>query len=432
MDKTQERLERWIAAEGIHFVDSAAEESYKKRARRVADAVQLKVPDRVPVELVFGVFPALDNGYTAEDILFDREKVFDAYKKSITALKADTFRLRAAQGTFLEAIGSKQVRLPGRGISVKSNLQFVETECESADEFYDAFLDDPTGFMLRVHWPRIFGILEPLKQLRPMNTGFSYYLGSAGSMAAFGAPGVSEAFQKFCEAGKMVMKEGKFGETQSMEMMQMGFPADAGGGAHAPFDTVGDFIRGTKGIMLDMFRRPEKLIAVMEKLVPMMISIGMQAKNSLSPFVFIPLHKGIDTFMSLEQYKTFYWPTLRKVAMGLIDEGLVPILFFEGENTSRLEVIKNIPRGKAVYHFERVDLRKAKEILGGTVCFRGNVPVSLLHTGTPDDVNAYVKNLIDIVGKNGGLIVDSGSIFDEAKHDNVKAMVEFTKEYGRY
>jgi hypothetical protein len=210
---------------------------------------------------------------------------------------------------------------------VKSNLQFVETECESADEFYDAFLDEPTGFMLRVHWPRIFGILEPLKQLRPMNTGFLYYLGAAGSMAAFGAPGVSEAFQKLCEAGKMVMKEGKFGKTQSMEIMQMGFPADAGGGAHAPFDTVGDFIRGTKGIMLDMLRRPEKLIAVMEKLVPMMISIGMQAKNSLSPFVFIPLHKGIDTFMSLEQYKTFYWPTLRKVAMGLIDEGLVPILF---------------------------------------------------------------------------------------------------------
>lgn len=91
-------------------------------------------------------------------------------------------------------------------------------------------------------------------------------------------------------------------------------------------------------------------------------------------------------------------------------------------------MIKNIPRGKAVYHFERVDLRKAKEILGDTVCFRGNVPVSLLHTGTPDDVKAYVKNLIDIVGKDGGLIVDSGSIFDEAKHDNVKAMVEFTKE----
>jgi hypothetical protein len=47
-------------------------------------------------------------------------------------------------------------------------------------------------------------------------------------------------------------------------------------------------------------------------------------------------------------------------------------------------------------------------------------------------VKDYVKELIDVVGKNGGLIVDSGSVIDEAKHENVKAMVEFTKEYGRY
>jgi uroporphyrinogen-III decarboxylase len=97
-----------------------------------------------------------------------------------------------------------------------------------------------------------------------------------------------------------------------------------------------------------------------------------------------------------------------------------------------LEVIKDIPRRKAVYHFERVDLYKAKETLGDTVCFRGNVPVSLLCLGTPQEVTDYVKNLIDIVGKNGGLIVDSGTIFDEAKFENVKAMVAATKHYGKY
>lgn len=46
--------------------------------------------------------------------------------------------------------------------------------------------------------------------------------------------------------------------------------------------------------------------------------------------------------------------------------------------------------------------------------------------------NAYVKNLIDIVGKGGGLIVYCNVIIDEAKRENVKAMVEFTKEYGVY
>jgi uroporphyrinogen-III decarboxylase len=118
--------------------------------------------------------------------------------------------------------------------------------------------------------------------------------------------------------------------------------------------------------------------------------------------------------------------------MGLIEEGLVPMPLFEAEYNSRLEIIKDIPRGKAIYRFEEVRIEKAKEILGDTVCFRGNVPGSLLYAGTPEQVDAYVKKLIDVVGKGGGLIVDSGMWFDEAKHENVKAMIEATKKYGGY
>ena len=430
MDKTQETLERWSSGEGIHFESAEAEDDYKKRARRIADSVQLKVPDRVPVELTFGIFPALYAGFSAEEVLFDREKNFEAYKKTVTDFEADTFRLRPSQGTMLEFLECKQVMLPGRGIPVSSNLQFVETECEAAEEFYDAFVEDPTGFMLRVHWPRVFGALKAFDQLRSMEGGFSYYLGMPGIMPGFGGPGVRDAFQRLCEAGAMASEEAQYQRTKTMEIMGMGFPVDAGGTSHAPFDTVGDFIRGTKGMMLDMFRRPEKILAATEKLVPMMIRMGLQAKNAASPFVFMPLHKGCDGFMSLEQYKTFYWPSLRKVVVGLIDEGLVPILFFEGENTSRLEVIKDIPKGKAVYQFEKVNLPKAREFLGDTICFRGNVPISLLCTGTPEEVKAYLRNLIDTFGRKGGLIVDSGAILDEAKPENVKAMVNFTKEYG--
>jgi len=98
-----------------------------------------------------------------------------------------------------------------------------------------------------------------------------------------------------------------------------------------------------------------------------------------------------------------------------------------------LEIIKDIPRGKAIYWFERTDVFKAKAILGDRVCIRGNVPSTLLCTGTPDEVKHYCKKLIDVVGKDGGLIVDGDvGIADEAKPENVKAMTDFTKEYGVY
>jgi uroporphyrinogen-III decarboxylase len=105
---------------------------------------------------------------------------------------------------------------------------------------------------------------------------------------------------------------------------------------------------------------------------------------------------------------------------------------YEGRYTDRLEIIRDIPRGQALYWFETVDIHRAKEVLGDTVCFRGNVPPSLLCTATVQEVKDYVKELIDVVGEGGGLMVDCGIWFDEARHENVQAMVDFTKEYGVY
>ena len=42
---------------------------------------------------------------------------------------------------------------------------------------------------------------------------------------------------------------------------------------------------------------------------------------------------------------------------------------------------------------------KAKEILGETICIRGNVPLSIMATGTPDQIRDYCKKLIDTVGQ---------------------------------
>ena len=50
-----------------------------------------------------------------------------------------------------------------------------------------------------------------------------------------------------------------------------------------------------------------------------------------------PLHKGADGFMSLKQFETFYWPSLKKVILGLINEGIMSSLFAEGSYTFALD-----------------------------------------------------------------------------------------------
>jgi hypothetical protein len=47
---------------------------YKEREKRVNDAIQLKVQDRVPVVTHFGFFPATYTGITCEEAMYDSEK----------------------------------------------------------------------------------------------------------------------------------------------------------------------------------------------------------------------------------------------------------------------------------------------------------------------------------------------------------------------
>jgi uroporphyrinogen-III decarboxylase len=75
---------------------------------------------------------------------------------------------------------------------------------------------------------------------------------------------------------------------------------------------------------------------------------------------------------------------------------------------------------------------KAKEILGDTVCIRGNVPLSILVTATPEDVKAYCRKLISTAGKGGGYIMDAATGLDDAKPENVRALFDATREYGVY
>jgi uroporphyrinogen-III decarboxylase len=118
--------------------------------------------------------------------------------------------------------------------------------------------------------------------------------------------------------------------------------------------------------------------------------------------------------------------------IALINEGLVPCPFVEGDYTSRLDIIKDVPEGKVCYAFEATDMARAKQALGGRVCIRGAIPISVLTTGTPEDVRAACKKLIDTAGKDGGFIMDASTTLEDARLENVRAMFQATREYGVY
>jgi hypothetical protein len=413
----------------------SGEELYAERQKRVADAIALRQPDRVPFSFFAHFWPAAYCGFSFEEVMYDPVKYTEALHKVLRDLQPDVcaaLHFNIAVGQTMETIGYKQLKWPGHGTDPNVGYQYLDAEYMKAEE-YDDYIFDPTGFFLRTYLPRIAEAYEPFAKLPDFPT--LYYFKMIRATGAFAQPELIKAFQTLAEAGRSAEELMNLLKDFAADVKAEGFPQSIGAGGAAPFDLFADYLRGSKGAMLDMFRRGDKLLEAMDKAAVLIARDAVRAgtHNPYSKEVFIPLHWGLDGFMSPEQFETFFWPPLRKVMMTLIENGLIPQVLWEGDCATRLETIADVPPGTCVYWFERTDMAKAKSVLGDIVCLRGNVPPSVLITGTTDDTDDYVKKLIKDAGKGGGLIVDGAlGIPDEAKPENVIAMVEAVRKHGNY
>jgi hypothetical protein len=438
-ERQKDLFNRWLSPKDhdgnkIKFQSPQAENLYQERATRIKDAIQMKkTPDRVPVMPMISFFPAYYAGLTPKDMMYDYQKLSTAFKKYVFDFEPDahTGVIIPGSGRVFDILDFKLYAWPGHGVAPNLTYQCLEGEYMKADE-YDALIQDPSYFFTSTYLPRIFGKLGPFKDL-PRLTGIQELPLVSPTLIPFGDTGVQAAYRALFEAGNEAKKWIEVVVDFNDEMAAAGFPCFLGGISKTPFDVIGDTLRGTRGIMLDMYRQPDKLLEALEVMTPMMIEMGASAaKMNGVPMVFIPLHKGADGFLSDEQFKKFYWPTFRKLLIGLIDEGCVPFPWAEGGYNSRLKDIQDVPRGKILYGFDRTDMAKAKEILGTAACIGNGVPTDLLTVGTPQQIKDYVKKLIDSAGKGGGFVMMNGAALDDVKPENVKAMIDFTKEYGVY
>ena len=433
-EKSEKRFDAWLAAGGIKFASPQAEKDYKARAKRFADAIRLRKPDRVPLNPSFGGgFAAAYYGYTEQELMYDADKAADVALKGTLEFQTDgKMGAGGNPGRVYDLLDYKLFSWPGHGVGATAGWQFNEGEYMTADE-YDDFLDDPSDYWIRVHMPRIAEGLEPLAKLSPA-VYMIEQVHVIGYVARYGLPEVQSALEKLMQAGREIVAWQQKMAPVNRKLDEMGFPGVSSGQCYAPFDFIGDTLRGTRGIITDMYRRPDKLQEALERATPLMIKMGLGAPLGSCPVVGIPLHKGADGFMSDEQFKVFYWPSLLKVIEGLNRQGFVVRLFAEGGYNSRLDAIrKDLTRVKTIWHFDYTDMSQAKKTIGDIACLMGNVPVALMHTGTPEDVTDYCRKLIDTAGKGGGYVMATGAgVGRGAKVENVRAMIQCVMKYGVY
>jgi len=430
-DKREERFKKWLEAPGVKFNSPEAEKAYRERVTRFIKAIKLEKPDRVPMMIPVQFLPSIYAGYNLGTVMHDYVKLKEAWLKFLNDFEADSFLppSLALPAKVLEMIDFKLLKWPGYSLPDDApSYQFVEGEYMPPEE-YDALIDDPADYLQRYFLPRAAGVFKPFSKLARLTPFVAIPVGYVGQ---FADPEIQKAYQTLFEASQECMKWAMaLGEISQIGLVS-GYPNIWGGMSQAPFDMVGDFLRGTRGIMMDIFQRPDKLQAAMARLTPIAISEAVNSANASGcPIIFIPLHKGTGGFMSNKQFEEFYWPTFKEVMMGLIDEGLVPLPFAEGNYEPRLEIIKDLPRSSTLWWFEHMDMAKAKKILGHT-CIAGNVPVTMMVTGKPAEVKERCRQLIETCSPGGGYILTAGAWMDVGNHENLRAMMAAAKEYGKY
>lgn len=397
----------------------------QERMARVTAAMNLEEPDRIPLRGIGGDIIASYAGITQHEFCYDYDKGIKAIEKYMKAFPFDSpagsipgldgrilsvaFSQNdtlAQSSTFVtgpmhDVFGDKYYRFPGRETAVDATPQFIGGTFMEADE-YDQLIADPVKFVVETVLPRAFTNLATPRQA--MET-WARYGQEVGRFSAAGR-----------EMGKM--------------LGGLGYLPMPMGGAYAPLDIIGDFLRGINKTVLDIRRYPEKIKQATEALVEPILNYALSYKKLGFNLVMIPLH--LNEYLSPKLYKEFYWPTLKKVILGLNKEGVKSWVFFEGHHEPHLETILELPKGWGVAYFEKTDIVKAKEMLKGHTCVVGGIPVSLIVGGTPAKIETYLRDLIEKVKPGGGVMLSPivGTAPVGTPLENIAAMIETVEKYG--
>jgi hypothetical protein len=427
------RIDKWRNPD-VPWASPEAEAEYKARVDRIVAAINMEKPDRVPVRLNMGFWPAKTGGISAYEAMSDPVKGTKAWKDFNFKFQPDASvdpLHNTVPAAMFEALGYNLYSWPGHGVSETASYQYNEKDWMTADD-YDELISDPSDYLIRTYLPRTVGAFAGFGGL----SSFWDYIELPfvfGQVLGWSSDEMVAGLEKMTAAAKSVNEWAKVVFPAMGEVMAGGFPPFAGSATKAPFDILGDTLRGTKGVIVDMFRQPDKVLAAVDQLTQVAIDWALKKPNPPEiPLVFMPLHKGADGFMSQEQFDTFYWPSFLKVIEGLVEQGMIPLLFAEGRYNTRLEKIMETPKGSAIWYFDQTDMARAKETIGTVTCIQGNMPLSLLHAGTAEQVAEQTRKLIDVAGKDGGFILDVGAVADEGKDENLMTMINTAKEYGKY
>jgi hypothetical protein len=393
------------------------EQLYNERLSRYLTAMRNEKPDKIPIRPFVAEFTAKYAGFTCQEVTHDFTKAFAAVRKCAADFDWDALvaNMVYVWTGLTQAIGLNYYGIPG--IDVPPNLGFQYREPDEDNSFmkadeYDELVDDPTAFLYSKWLPRVSSDICAISEPTSYRNNLALVKGGMAMLNYF------MAFGPQCERLR----------TES------GTVSAIAGIFKAPFDIIGDKLRGYMGLMTDMTEQPDKVLAACEALMPHLYHVALTSSdpNKQVPIAYW-MHRGCEPFVSRGQFDSHYWPTVKPIIEELWRHGHQTLFYAEGDWKNHLYSFTELPDQSIVYHVDKGDIFETNKVLGHKFCLSGGIPNTVLSFHSSDEVRAYCKKVIDGVAQDGGYIMDASAIMqNDTSIENMRALTEFTREYGIY
>jgi uroporphyrinogen decarboxylase len=200
--------------------------------------------------------------------------------------------------------------------------------------------------------------------------------------------------------------------------------------AWGPF-TLGARIFGEEAMMKAVFKKP----ALVEKIVDFATEVLRRFyKPLISDRTLDVILLGEPTasgdLISKKQFEKFVLPPLKKFIDWARSGGARTIVHICGNTTDRLDLFP-LTGATCISLDHKTDMVKAKEVLGGKMCFAGNIdPVNVLLNGTAQEVKEACRRVIERVGAEGGFILMPGcDIPPTVPFENIRKFIQVAREW---
>jgi uroporphyrinogen-III decarboxylase len=182
----------------------------------------------------------------------------------------------------------------------------------------------------------------------------------------------------------------------------------------------------------DLYYRPEMVEKALARMTEEFITFGLAlCKDAGINIMKVVEERAGAFFYPLKIFERFWWPYTLQIAEAFWSEGIKISFHLDTCWDKNIHYFKELPRKSAMLELDgTTHIFSAKEKLRDHMCIVSDVHPTLLSLGTPEEVSAYCKKLIDEVGGDGGHILSTGCGLPGAvRKENFIAMLETGRNY---